>query len=112
MTDSIERVVALGTLIVVACLFGAASVYADDQACTGRWIFKVCWTRPGFDEAQWKQDRYECWRDAQAIPSQMVYVQPETYQGRVTREGHYIDMAPRQQAFTGCLEARGYTRVK
>jgi hypothetical protein len=53
----------------------------------------LCWTKPGFTQAEWNRDRYECERD----------VRQSSYYG-----GGIIGGYNMQEFFNECLVARGY----
>ncbi len=68
------------------------------------------WVKPDTTEAQWKQDNYECTRDA------TYYVEWVQYRGYFWggyhRAGppHYISTGPRMDPYLYemCLDAKGY----
>jgi len=68
------------------------------------------WVRPDTTEAQWKQDNYECTRDATYQPEWGPYPADCWCGYGLVRPPYPVSMGPRvnQELYEMCLEARGY----
>jgi hypothetical protein len=77
-------VILRATLVVVATMLGFGG-------CT-----RAVWTKPGFNEADWNRDTYECERD----------MRQSGYFG-----GGWVGAMNARKFQERCLEARGYYKV-
>ena len=68
------------------------------------------WVKPGFTEAQWKRDRYECTQESTYQPAPMPYSNYYWCRYRSSCPWYYFPTGPviDPYRYQLCLEARGY----
>ena len=68
------------------------------------------WVKPGFTEAQWKRDRYECTQESTYQPDPMPYPGYYSCIYRRSCPWYYVPTGPvvDPYRYNLCLEARGY----
>ena len=86
-------------------------------SCTALLLLAGCalqekgqWVKPDATEAQWKQDNYQCTRDATYYDVWLPHSPYHWSDYHWLRHRHFVSSAPRMNSYLYemCLEAKGY----